>query len=211
MTIIMAEPLARQLAPLFNQLGIPLGANNLPYAIPIHPNLVHFTLGLFIIAIIFDIVGTLFAFEKPILRFLNIPALQSGFYTVGWYNLLAAVAVTLITVAAGFFELLLANPPAGEKSAWGLSASATMIIHGVGGILLLGGFGAMAIWRGFQRYRWRRQQRREVQWSYLAVGVLLMGALYVHGTLGAQMGDDFGIHNTAANILRQGGNPNQQL
>ena len=34
-----------------------LGANGLPYPIPIHPNLVHLTLGLFIIGIAFDIVG----------------------------------------------------------------------------------------------------------------------------------------------------------
>ncbi len=203
----MNEQLIHQL----EQLGIPIGANGLPYRLPIHPQLVHLTLGLFIIAIIFDIAGTLFALEKPILKFFSIPALPSSFYDVGWYNLVASVGITFLTVAVGFFEILLANPPAGVESAWGLGAGVTMLLHGVGGILLLGGFVGMAVWRGFQRYRWRREKRRQVQWSYLAVGVVLLGTLYLHGTLGAQMGDDFGIHNTAANILRAGGNPNQQL
>ncbi|MGA9381993.1 MAG: hypothetical protein WBV73_24800 [Phormidium sp.] len=35
----------------------PLNDHNLPYPDTIHPNLVHLTLGLFIVAIAFDIVG----------------------------------------------------------------------------------------------------------------------------------------------------------
>ena len=34
-----------------------LGPNDLPYKIPIHPNLVHLTIGLFAIAIAFDFAG----------------------------------------------------------------------------------------------------------------------------------------------------------
>ena len=49
---------------LINQLGSQLGVNGLPYAIPIHPNLVHMTLGLFIVAIGFDFVGVFFVLEK---------------------------------------------------------------------------------------------------------------------------------------------------
>ena len=50
-----------------------------------------------------------------------------------------------------------------------------------------------------------------MQWSYLAVGVVMLGVLFVHGTLGAHLGGDFGIHNTAGNMVRQGENPNQLL
>ncbi len=39
------------------QLAQWLGPNGLPYALPIHPNLVHFTIGLFVIAIAFDVAG----------------------------------------------------------------------------------------------------------------------------------------------------------
>jgi uncharacterized membrane protein len=86
-----------------------------------------------------------------------------------------------------------------------------MLLHGLGGILLLGAIAGMAVWRGFQRYRWRRDRPRQVQWSYLLVGIVLLGALYVHGTLGAQLGDQFGVHNTAANLLREHQNPDEVL
>lgn len=196
---------------LIEQLGLKLGANGLPYEIPVHPNLVHLTLGLFIIAIIFDIAGTLFPLERPIFKFLGLTAIRSGFFDVGWYNLLGTVFVTFFTVAAGFFELLLANPPTNVKSAWGLGAGTTMLLHGLGGVLLLGLMVAMTVWRGLQRYRWRKDTSRQVQWSYLVAGIAMLGILYVHGTLGAHLGGDFGIHNTAANLLQEGKNPNLLL
>jgi len=196
---------------LIEQLGFKLGANGLPYELPIHPNLVHFTLGLFIIAIAFDIAGMLFPLERPIFKFLGLTALRSGFFDVGWYNLLAAAIITFFTVAAGFFEMMLANPPVDVKSAWGLSAGTTMLLHGLGGIFLLMAIVGMTVWRGFQRYVWRKNAPRQVQWSYVIVGIILLFLLYIHGTLGAHMADDFGIHNTAANLLRQGVNPNSVL
>lgn len=188
-----------------------MNANGLPYEIPIHPNLVHLTLGLFIIAIVFDIVGTLFPLERPIFKFLTLTAVREGFFEVGWYNLLAAAIVTFFTVAAGFFELMLADSSSSLKSTWGLDAKTTLLIHGFGGIVLLAAIVGMAVWRWLQRYRWRKDEPREVQWSYLAIGIALMGVLYLHGTLGAHLGEQFGIHNTAAHLLQQGQNPNQVL
>lgn len=196
---------------LIEQLGLDLGANGLPYEFPIHPILVHFTLGLFIIAIIFDWAGTLFSLEKPILKFLGLRAIRANFYDVGWYNLIGATAVTFFTVAAGFFEIMLANPSENLKSSWGLSPGMTMILHGMGGVLLLAAIAGMTVWRGWQRYRWRKDKPRQVQWSYLLLGLLMLVILYVHGTLGAQMGDQFAIHNTAAALLRQGKNPGETL
>ena len=38
-----------------NDIADSLGANDLPYAIPVHPNLVHLTIGLFAIGIAFDL------------------------------------------------------------------------------------------------------------------------------------------------------------
>ena len=113
---------------ILEQLGVKLGTNGLPYDIPIHPQLVHLTLGLFIIAIAFDIVATLFPLGKPIFKFLALPAVREGLFEVGWYNLLAAAVVTFFTVAAGFFEITLANPLANVKSAWGLGAETTMLL-----------------------------------------------------------------------------------
>lgn len=200
-----------QLIDQLKQLGIELGANGLPYRFPIHPNFVHLTLGLFIVAIAFDIAGALFPLEQRILKFFQMPASRSNFFDVAWYNTVAAAAISFFTVAAGFFELLLADPPSGVKSAWGLGAGTTMLLHGIGGILLLILIVAMTVWRGYQRFRWRKNNLRQVQWSYLIAGVFILAYMFIHGTLGAQLGAEFGVHGTAAGLIRQGENPNQVL
>lgn len=196
---------------LIDQLKDQLGVNGLPYVVPIHPNLVHLTLGLFIVAIAFDIVGVLFPLEKPLFKFLAIPATRSNFFDVGWYNMLAAAIITFFTVAAGFYEILLAEPPADVKSAWGLQAMETMLWHGVGGVVLLLLIVGMTVWRGFQRFLWRRDMARQVQWTYLIAGVGIFGLMFVHGTLGAQLAAEFGVHISADRLLRLGENPNLRL
>lgn len=188
-----------------------LGPNGLPYIVPIHPNLVHLTLGLFIVAIAFDIVGLLYPFEQPVFKYLSIPATRSNFYDVGWYNMLAAAVVTFFTVAFGFFEIMLAQADPEATSAWGLNAMQTMLWHGVGGVVLLLLIVGMAIWRGFQRYSWRKDMGRQVQWGYVAAGLFIFGIMFAHGTLGAHLGGEFGVHNTAAQLLRAGENPNAEL
>lgn len=193
------------------QLAIPPGANGLPYSIPIHPNLVHLTLGLFIVAIAFDIVGVLYPFEKPVFKFLSIDAVRSNFFDVGWYNMLASAIVTFFTVAAGFYEIMLAQPDPNLKSAWGLNAMDTMLWHGMGGVLLLALIVGMTVWRGFQRYQWRNDMARQVQWSYLLVGLLIFALMFAQGTLGAHLGGEFGIHNTADRLLQLGEDPNALL
>jgi uncharacterized membrane protein len=200
-----------QLIDQLKQLGIELGVNGLPYRFPLHPNFVHLTLGLFIIAIAFDFAGTLFPLERPILKFFSMPVSRSNFFDVSWYNIVAASVISFFTVAAGFFEILLADPPTNMKSDWGLGAGTTMLLHGVGGVLLLTLIVAMTIWRGYQRFRWRKNDPRQVQWSYLLAGIFILGFMFVHGTLGAQLGAEFGVHGTAAGLIRQGENPNRVL
>jgi uncharacterized membrane protein len=186
-----------------------LGVNGLPYEIPIHPNLVHLTLGLFIVAIAFDIVGALFPVEKAIFKFLAIPATRSALFDVGWYNLLASAIITFFTVMAGFFEAALAVPVTDATSAWGLHALETIILHGVAGVLILGLIVGMTVWRGFQRFHWRKDMARQVQWSYLAAGLLVFALMFVQGTLGAHLGAEFGVHVTADQMLQLGESPNQ--
>jgi len=193
---------------LINQLGSQLGTNGLPYAIPIHPNLVHMTLGLFIVAIGFDFVGVFFVLEKPVFKFLAIPASRSSFFDVGWYNMVAASIVTFFTVGAGFYEILLAVPDEKVTSAWGFQAMETMIWHGVGGVLLLTLIVGMTIWRGFQRFLWRKDMGQQVQWSYLLAGLAIFVIMFAHGTLGAQLASEFGVHITADRLLRLGQNLN---
>lgn len=200
-----------QLIEQLKQLGIEVGANGLPYRFPLHPNFVHLTLGLFVIAIAFDFAGTLFPLERSVFKSFAIPVSRSNFFDVAWYNTVAASVISFFTVAAGFFELLLANPPTDVKSDWGLGTGTTMLLHGVGGVLLLTLIVAMTTWRGYQRFHWRKNNLQQVQWSYLVAGVFILGYMFVHGTLGAQLGAEFGVHGTAAGLIQQGENPNQVL
>ncbi len=196
---------------LIDQLGSQLGVNGLPYPIPIHPNLVHLTLGLFIVAIAFDFVGAFFPLEKPIFKFLAIAATRSNFFDVGWYNMLAASIVTFFTVAAGFYEIMLADPPTDVRSAWGLQAMETMLWHGVGGVLLLLLIVSMTVWRGLQRFLWCKDKARQVQWGYLLAGLGVFALMFAHGTLGAQLAAEFGVHISADRLLRLGEEPNLLL
>jgi uncharacterized membrane protein len=195
---------------LIEQFGR-LGANGLPYVVPIHPLFVHLTLGLFIAAIAFDVVAAFYPVEKSIFKFLAIPATRSGLFDVGWYNMLAAAVVTFFTVVAGYFEISLAVPLADVKSAWGLQALKTMVLHGVGGILILTLIVGMTVWRGYQRFLWRKDMARQVQWSYLIAGLGIFLLMFLQGTLGAHLGGEFGIHVTADQLLHLGENPNQAL
>jgi uncharacterized membrane protein len=198
-------------AEVIDQLNTHLGANGLPYTIPIHPNLVHLTLGLFILSIAFDFIGALFPLQTPVFKFLAIPVVRSNFFDVGWFNMLASAIITFFTVAAGFYEIMLAETPSDVKSAWGLHGMETMLWHGVGGVFLLALIVAMTVWRGWQRYVWSKNKSLQVQWSYLLFGVAIMLLMYLHGTLGAQLAAEFGVHNTADMLLRLGKNPNVLL
>ena len=171
----------------------------------------HLTLGLFIVAIAFDIVGVLFPLEKPIFKFLAIPATRSNFFDVGWYNMVAAAIITFFTVAAGFYEIMLATPPTDVKSAWGFQAMETLLWHGVGGVLLLLLIVVMTVWRGFQRFLWCKDRAQQVQWSYVLAGLGIFALMFVHGTLGAQLAAEFGVHISADRLLRLGENPNLLL
>ena len=187
-----------------NEIKKFLGPNNLPYDIPIHPNLVHLTIGLFAIAIAFDFAGAFYPFEKRILRFLAFPVTRVGFHDVGWYNLLAASFITFFTVATGFFEMLLAVPIDGVKSIIGQEAITTMIWHGVGGVVILLFLVLMTIWRGYLRFVFRKDYGRQVSWAYLFSGTIILLLMGLHGSLGAWLASDFGVHITADQLLVNG-------
>ncbi len=187
-----------------NEIKKLLGPNDLPYEIPIHPNLVHLTIGLFAIGIAFDFAGALYPFEKRILRFLAFPVTRVGFHDVGWYNILAASFITFFTVATGFFEMILAVPIDGVKSIIGQEAITTMIWHGVGGVFILLVFILMTIWRGYLRFVFRKDYGRQVSWSYLFSGTIILLLMGLHGSLGAWLASDFGVHITADQLLVNG-------
>ena len=150
-----------------NDIADFLGPNDLPYAIPVHPNLVHLTIGLFAIGIAFDFAGAFYPLEKRLFRFLALPVTRSGFHDVGWYNLVACSGISFFTVAAGFYEMLLAVPLPGVRSVLGQTAIDTMLWHAIGGVAILLVIIAMTIWRGYQRFVWRKDLGRQVTWLYL--------------------------------------------
>ncbi len=195
-----------------NQIADQLGANDLPYTIPIHPNLVHFTIGLFAIGIAFDFAGAFYPLEKRIFRFLALPVTRTGFHDVGWYNVLACSVITFFTVAAGFYEMLLAVPLPGEiRTVIGQNAINTMIWHAIGGVALLLIIVAMTIWRGYQRFVWRKDFGRQVTWLYLFCGATILLVMGVHGSLGAWLASEFGVHITADQLLAAGADLKESL
>ena len=195
-----------------NQIADQLGANDLPYRIPIHPNLVHFTIGLFAIGIAFDFAGAFYPLEKRIFRFLALPVTRTGFHDVGWYNVLACSVITFFTVAAGFYEMLLAVPLPGEiRTVIGQNAISTMIWHAIGGVALLLIIVLMTIWRGYQRFVWRKDFGREVTWLYLFCGATILLVMGVHGSLGAWLASEFGVHITADQLLAAGADLKESL
>jgi uncharacterized membrane protein len=194
-----------------NEIVDSLGPNDLPYTIPIHPNLVHLTIGLFSIGIAFDFAGAFYPLEKRVFRFLALPVTRTGFHDVGWYNVLACSIFTFFTVAAGFYEMLLAVPLPGVKTILGQGAITTMLWHAVGGVALLLIIVAMTIWRGYQRFVWRKDLGRQVSWIYLACGVLILLLMGVHGSLGAWLASEFGVHITADQLIASGANLSEVL
>ena len=195
-----------------NQISDQLGANDLPYRIPIHPNLVHFTIGLFAIGIAFDFAGAFYPLEKRIFRFLALPVTRTGFHDVGWYNVLACSVITFFTVAAGFYEMLLAVPLPGEiRTVIGQNAITTMIWHAIGGVALLLIIVVMTVWRGYQRFVWRKDFGREVTWLYLFCGATILLVMGVHGSLGAWLASEFGVHITADQLLAAGADLKESL
>lgn len=194
-----------------DEIAESLGANNLPYAIPLHPNLVHLTIGLFAIAIAFDVVAAFYPLEKRLFRFLALPVTRSGFHDVGWYNLVACSGISFFTVGAGFYEMLLAVPLPGVRSILGQTAIATMLWHAIGGVVILFVIVAMTVWRGYQRFIWRKDLGRQVSWLYLLCGVTMLLAMGLHGSLGAWLASDFGVHITADQLLAAGADLNEVL
>ena len=194
-----------------NEIIDSLGPNDLPYSIPIHPNLVHLTIGLFSIGIAFDFAGAFYPLEKRVFRFLALPVTRTGFHDVCWYNVLACSIITFFTVAAGFYEMLLAVPLPGVKTMLGQGAITTMLWHAVGGVALLLIIVAMTIWRGYQRFVWRKDLGRQVSWVYLACGVVILLVMGVHGSLGAWLASEFGVHITADQLIAAGVNLREAL
>ena len=52
---------------------------------------------------------------------------------------------------------------------------------------------------------------RQVSWGYLLAGSMILLILGVHGTLGAELAAEFGVHITADQLLAAGADLNEVL
>ena len=62
----------------------------------------------------------------------------------------------------------------------------------------------MTIWRGYQRFVFRKDFGRQVSWAYLLSGTIILLVMGLHGSLGAWLASDFGVHITADQLLVNG-------
>ena len=95
------------------------------------------------------------------------------------------------------------------KSILGQTAISTMLWHAVGGVAILFVMISMTIWRGYQRFIFRKDFGRQVSWSYIFFGSLILILMGLHGSLGAWLASDFGVHITADQLLVRGEDLNQ--
>ena len=87
----------------------------------------------------------------------------------------------------------------------------TMLWHAIGGVAILLVIVAMTIWRGYQRFVWRKDLGRQVTWLYLLCGTAMLLVMGLHGSLGAWLASDFGVHITADQLLASGADLQEAL
>ena len=180
-----------------NEIADSLGANNLPYALPLHPNLVHLTIGLFAIGIAFDFAGAFYPLEKRLFRFLALPVqLSCGLVQPGGLR-----RHRLLHGGCGFYNAVGGAVERSQHPRPDRHRHHALACH-----------------------RWRRHPagdrrhdhlarlptfRRARTWgaSDLAVpaqGASMLMLMGLHGSLGAWLASDFGVHITADQLLAAG-------
>jgi uncharacterized membrane protein len=133
----------------------------------LHPILVHFTIGLFVISIVFDILS----------HFTNRRTLEHA----GWWNLVFAAAFSVITVASGL------SAEDGVPHAGG--AHDLLELHETLGLITMGIILLLAIWRGLTRGELPRKFRS----IYLAMGIAGLSTITTGGFFGGELVYRFGI------------------
>jgi uncharacterized membrane protein len=128
---------------------------------PLHPILVHFTIALTAIALIFDLLALLFRIEALV--------------SIGWWMLAAAVIVTVGTIATGLRSRLRLPVEEGE-------ARSFLRLHMALGPLFFGLLVAVTIWRGIL---W--QAGSGVTWWYLVALAAVVLVMTAQGYLGGEL------------------------
>lgn len=130
-------------------------------AAPLHPLLVHFTIALTVIAFGFDLFAFLFGI--------------GAWRSIGWWNLAAAVVVTLGTLATGVKSRLRLPLEEGE-------ARSFLRLHMALGPMVFGLLVMLAFWRA---KFW--QAGVGVNWAYLVAMFLVLLAITAQGYVGGEL------------------------
>lgn len=146
----------------------PLNDHNLPWMDTIHPIVVHFVIAMAVIAVLFDLIGSL--------------ARRPGLFEVSFWNLLVATAAIFVAIIFGQVEAGLADP-------YG-RASAILNLHSTIGWSLAGVLSLLTGWR----YVIRGRDPRSLPLSFLGAGAVLTVLVAVQVSLGNQLIWVYGLH-----------------
>jgi uncharacterized membrane protein len=158
----------RLVCALMFELLPPLNDHNLPWMDTIHPIVVHFVIAMAVIAVLFDLIGSL--------------ARRPGLYEVSFWNLLVATAAIFVAIIFGQVEAGLAEP-------YG-AASEILNLHSTIGWSLAGVLAVLTAWR----YVIRSKDPTRLPVAFLGAGGLLVVLVAVQVTLGNQLIWTYGLH-----------------
>lgn len=134
----------------------------------LHPILVHFTIGLFVIAVIFDILA----------YFTGRKSLEQA----GWWNLVCAAAFSIATVVTGL--------SAGNSVLHAEQAQEFIKLHKTLGLVTMGIIVLLTIWRSLSRTELPKRFRV----IYLSLGIAGLGTILTGGYFGGEMVYRFGVN-----------------
>jgi uncharacterized membrane protein len=157
----------------------PLNDHNLPWMDTIHPIVVHFVIAMAVVAVLFDLIGSL--------------ARKPGLYEVSFWNLLVATVAIFVAIIFGQVEAGLAEPYGASRE--------ILNLHSTLGWSLAGVLAVLTAWR----YVIRSQDPRRLPMAFLGAGGVLLLLVAVQVTLGNQLIWTYGLHTVpVVEAIRQG-------
>jgi uncharacterized membrane protein len=145
-----------------------LNDHNLPWMDTIHPIVVHFVIAMAVIAVLFDLIGTI--------------ARRPGLFEVSFWNLLVATAAIFVAIIFGQVEAGLAEPYGASRE--------ILNLHSTIGWSLAGVLAVLTAWR----YVIRSKDPARLPVAFLGAGGVLVALVVVQVTLGNQLIWTYGLH-----------------
>jgi uncharacterized membrane protein len=157
----------------------PLNEHNLPWMDTIHPIVVHFVIAMAVIAVLFDLIGTL--------------ARRPALYEVSFWNLLVATAAIFVAIIFGQVEAGLAEPYGASREILNLHSTIGWSLAGV-----------LAVLTGW-RYVIRSRDPGRLPGVFLGAGGLLVLLVAVQVKLGNELIWTYGLHTVpVVQAIREG-------